>query len=236
MWFTPFASAGFSFLKLANIPESLSHVVMAGVVTLIIFVLGRAVYNSYDKADNPVVPDPKLSLRNVIELIVDQLLNLFQGLLGEQAPRYLPLLGTIFIYVFIANFMGLIPGLLPPTDNLNTNAPIALIVFLYYNYDGIREHGLGTYLKHFMGPVWWLAFLMIPIEIISHVFRPLSLSLRLFGNITGDHMVLAAFGNLTPVLVPVIFVGLGLFVCFMQAFVFAFLSAIYINLATSHDH
>lgn len=236
MWLTHFASGGFSFLKLANIPDALTHVVMAGVVTLIIFVLSRAVYNSYQKASNPLIPDAKLSLRNMIELVVEQFLNLFQGLLGSHASQYFPLLGTIFIYVFISNFLGLIPGLLPSTDDLNTNLPIALVVFLYYNYHGIREHGLGTYLKHFMGPVWWLAFLMIPIEIISHVFRPLSLSLRLFGNINGDHMVLSQFGEMAPILVPVIFVGLGLFVCFMQAFVFSFLSAIYINLATSHDH
>lgn len=236
MWLTQFAAGGFSLLTMLGVKESFAHVFMSALVTIVLFVLARAVYSSYLKASNPLVPDRQLSLRNSIELLIEQLLNLFQGMLGEKAPKYLPLLGTIFLYVFISNFMGLIPGLLPPTDNLNTNLPIAIVVFLYYNYDGIREHGLGSYLKHFLGPIWWLAWLVLPIEIVSHVFRPLSLSLRLFGNINGDHMVLAQFGEMAPLLIPVIFVGLGLFVCFMQAFIFSFLSAIYISLATSHDH
>ncbi len=236
MWFTQFASGGFSLLTLIGVKESFAHVFMSAVVTILIFVLARAVHRSYEKASNPLIPDRQLTLRNGMELLIEQLLGLFRGMLGDKAYDHLPLLGTIFLYVFIANFLGLIPGLVPPTDNLMTNLPIAVIVFAYYNWYGIKEHGFGGYLKHFLGPIWWLAWLVLPIEIISHVFRPLSLSLRLFGNINGDHMVLAQFGEMSPILVPVIFVGLGLFVCFMQAFIFSFLSAIYISLATSHDH
>ena len=104
-----------------------------------------------------------------------------------------------------------------------------------YIYYGVREHGVG-YLKHFLGPVIFLAPLMVIIEVISHLVRPVSLSLRLFMNITGDHMVLGVFTNLTHVFIPMIFVGLGLFVSFLQAFIFTILSTIYIALAEAHEH
>jgi len=131
--------------------------------------------------------------------------------------------------------LGLIPGFLPPTDNINTNLAIALTVFVYYHIMGIKAHGVKNYLKHFMGPILWLGPLMIVIELIGHCVRPISLSLRLFGNITGDHLVLGIFSGLVPILVPVVFMALGLFVSFIQAFVFSLLSMIYINLATAHE-
>jgi F-type H+-transporting ATPase subunit a len=124
---------------------------------------------------------------------------------------------------------------LPPTDNINTNIPCAIIVFLYYNFVGIREQGFIKYFKHFAGPIIWLAPLMFSIELISHLVRPLSLSVRLFGNITGDHMVLGIFSQLTPLVVPVIFLFLALFVAFIQAFVFSLLSTVYIALATEAE-
>ena len=108
-------------------------------------------------------------------------------------------------------------------------------VFFYYNYAGLREHGLG-YLKHFLGPVWYLAWLFLPIELISHAFRPLTLGLRLWGNIMGDHLVLNVFSGMLPIGVPVVFMGLGFFVGFLQSFVFSLLTLIYLSLATSHDH
>jgi F-type H+-transporting ATPase subunit a len=131
--------------------------------------------------------------------------------------------------------MALIPGFVPPTDNINTNLAMSLTVFVYYHIMGVKAHGLKGYLKHFMGPILWLAPLIFVTEIIGHCVRPLSLSLRLFGNITGDHLVLGIFSNLVPVLVPVAFLALGLFVSFIQAFVFSLLSMIYINLATAHE-
>jgi F-type H+-transporting ATPase subunit a len=215
---------------------ALLHVTMSALVTIFLAYIAKRVYVSYKNADNAIVPDKELTLRNLIELVSEGLLNFFEGLMGDRAVIYFPLLATIFIYIFVSNLLGIIPGFLPPTDNINTNFPIALIVFVYYNMSGIKEHGTANYLKHFMGPIKWLAVLMVPIEIVSHIVRPISLSLRLFGNIQGDHMVLFQFSNLTPILVPIIFLGLGLFVCFMQAFVFTFLSAIYISMAEAHDH
>ena len=113
--------------------------------------------------------------------------------------------------------LGMVPGFLPPTGNLNTTVACSLLIFVMYNYYGIREHGFG-YIKHFLGPVIFLAPLMLIIEIISHLVRPLSLSLRLFMNITGDHMVLGVFTNLTHILIPMAFVGLGIFRVFSAGF------------------
>ena len=129
----------------------------------------------------------------------------------------------------------MIPGFLPPTGNLNTTLACGALIFVMYNYYGVKEHGI-SYLKHFMGPVVFLAPLMIIIEIISHIVRPISLSLRLFMNITGDHMVMGVFTNLTHFVIPIMFLGLGIFVSFLQAFIFTMLSTIYIALAEAHDH
>lgn len=238
MWCSFFAAGSnpFSIFYPLHLNPALLHIGMSAIVTILLALAARSVYRSYQKDDNPLIPESRLSLRNVVELISEKLLSFLKGLLGEEAVLYFPLLATIFIYIFVSNLLGIIPGFLPPTDNINTNYPIAFVVFAYYNMQGVKEHGWANYLKHFMGPIKWLAALMIPIEIVSHIVRPISLSLRLFGNITGDHMVLFQFSNLTPVLIPIIFLGLGLFVCFMQAFVFTFLSAVYINLAKAHDH
>ncbi len=147
------------------------------------------------------------------------------------------MVSIIFLYIFISNFIGLIPGFLPPTDNINTTLALGVFIFIYYNYQGIRAQGLIGHLKHFMGPVWYLAFLMLPIELISHAVRPVSLALRLRGNMFGDHLVLSIFSGLVPYVVPIIFMVLGLFVCFIQSFVFSLLSMVYISLATAHhDH
>jgi F-type H+-transporting ATPase subunit a len=237
MWFPLFAAGEslLSFVLNQNQIHKFGHVIMAALVTLLIILLARAVARSYQKAKDPLIPEARFSLRNMVELVLEQLYGLFQSLLGEKAARHFPFLSSVFIFIFLSNSLGLIPGFLSPTENFNTNLGVAIVVFVYYNWQGIREQGWKEYFKHFMGPVWWLAFLMIPIEIVSHIVRPLSLSLRLFGNINGDHLVLAKFMEMTPVLIPIFFIGFGLFVCFMQAFVFTFLSAIYINLASS-DH
>lgn len=215
------------------------HVAMAAVVTLVITWLSLSIHRSFkrdqDNKRDPLIPDDKLSVRNIVEIGLERLFQMFQNILGHDAEKHFGLLASIFLYILVSNFMGLIPGFLPPTDNMNTNLAIGLLVFLYYNYQGYKEFGKG-YLKHFMGPVIWLAPLMFVIEIISHVVRPVSLSLRLAGNMTGDHQVLGVFSNMTPLLVPIVFMALGFLVCFLQAFVFTLLSSVYIAMAVSHDH
>ena len=186
------------------------------------------------KAD--VVPDEKLTLRNLWELAVGALYSLIENILGEEdARQYFPFLGSLFIYILVCNLMGLLPGFLPPTSNVSINAGMAILVFLYYNYSGFKRHGVG-YLRHFLGPMIYLAPLIFTIELISHIVRPVSLSVRLYGNIYGDHTVIEIFTDLIPYLIPMIFYLLGLFVCFIQALVFTLLSTVYFQLSLAHEH
>lgn len=184
--------------------------------------------------DDLVLPEPKLTLRNLFELILSFLVGLAEDIIGHKAKKYIPLLATCFIFILCMNLLGLIPGFLPPTDKMNITVGLAVVIFLSTHYYGVREHGIA-YFKHFLGPVWWMAPIMLPIEIVSHLARPLSLSLRLFGNITGDHLVVSIFLGLIPFVVPSIFYGLGVFVSFMQAFIFTVLSMIYISGAVAHE-
>src|SRR3990172_3128274 len=159
---------------------------------------------------------------SVFVLMINFLLDLITSMMGsrEKAKRYFPLLGTSFMFILISNLLGLIPGFLSPTGNFNTTVACALVIFVMYNFYGFKENGVA-YLKHFAGPIIYIAPLMIVIEIISHLVRPLSLSLRLFWNMTGDHLVLGIFTNLTHFVVPALFIALGIFISFLQAFIFS---------------
>jgi F-type H+-transporting ATPase subunit a len=181
--------------------------------------------------------------------------------MGPQGRPYLPFIATLGLFILTANLMSLVPGLAGPTTNLNTTAACALVVFFAYHAIGLRRQGVVTYIKHFMGPVWWLAPLMMPIEIISHLARPLSLTLRLFGNMVGGHILLAVIfflmglngligwalhgglagalvGGLSGVIAIVFTVGflypLKMLVSFLQAFIFVMLTMLYIAGAIEH--
>jgi F-type H+-transporting ATPase subunit a len=233
-------SHGFNWLSLIPGLDHVSHhVPMAVLVAVVLMVLTSIasvqLKAAMSTAEGALVPPPKWTFRNFFEIVAENLYKLTESVIGHHdAPRFFPLIGTLFIFIFVSNLMGLVPGFLPSTDNLNTTLGLGLFVFLYYNFQGFKAHGFG-YLKHFLGPVWWLAPLLLVIELVGHVARPLSLALRLRGNIAGDHMVLGIFSELTPFLIPAIFYGLGLFVSFIQAFVFCLLTMVYISLSTSHD-
>jgi F-type H+-transporting ATPase subunit a len=130
-------------------------------------------------------------VQNFMEVALEQFNGMIDDVIGHDGRRYLPLIATLGLFILVGNLMSLIPGLERPTANLNTTAACALVVFFAYHYIGIKNQGLKSYARHFMGPVVWLAPLMVPIEIISHLARPLSLSLRLFGNMTGGHILIA---------------------------------------------
>jgi len=204
-------------------------------VAIILFLVCRSVFNSIRKSSNPLIPKEKLTFQNFFEVIIQVTLSILRDIIGPSAEKYLPLIGSLFIFILFCNLLGVIPGFLPPTSNPHTNAAMAILVFLYYNYQGFKEHGAG-YLKQFAGPLIYIAPLMFVIEVLSHLFRPFSLTVRLYGNISGDHTVLAIFSDLVPLVVPVIFLILGLAVALIQAFIFSALSAVYIGLAVSHDH
>lgn len=211
-----------------------SHILSGGLVAIFLILCAFLYRRSMKSTEEEIVPSDKVSLKNTMQVIVEGVLSLMRGVIGSDAHLYFPLIGALFIYIFFNNLLGIIPGFLPATENVNTNFACSITVFVYYNYVGIKKHGL-SYFKHFMGPIWWLAWLMLPIELISHAVRPLSLSIRLFGNITGDHVVLGIFSDLVPLIVPVLFLALGIFISFIQAFVFSLLSTVYIGLAVAHE-
>jgi F-type H+-transporting ATPase subunit a len=156
--------------------------------------------------------------------------------IGEGGRKYIPMFSAIFLFVLANNLMGIIPGMTPATENINTTFAMGLFTFLAYNMYGIKENGIG-YLQHFLGPIIWLAPIMLPIELISHMVRPFSLGLRLANVMMGDHTVVGIFLGLGPgVVLPIPFYLLGIFVCFVQAFVFTLLSMVYVAMATAHDH
>jgi len=226
----------FSWFTLLNLIEH-DHMLGAVLVLLMLTAIGL-VLRSKLSADSAVIPDSNISFSNFFQIIgLDFLFDIFENIFGskEKAKKYFPLLAGSFFFILFLNLLGVVPGFLPPTGTLNTTLAFGILIFVLYNYYGFKEHGI-SYLKQFAGPVLFLAPLMIIIEIISHLVRPISLSLRLFMNVTGDHMVLGVFTNLTHLIVPAIFVGLGIFVSFLQAFIFTVLSAIYIALAEAHTH
>jgi F-type H+-transporting ATPase subunit a len=180
-------------------------------------------------------PDGRVSMAFVAEWVIGVLLGLFNNIIHHGARPFFFLLGTFAFFILGNNLIGQVPGFNPPTDQLNVTVTLALITFVTAHTIGIRTHGFG-YIKKFMGPVWWMAPLLFPIELIGHLARPLSLSIRLFGNMTGDHKVVAVFGTLLALGLPVPFMGLGVFVSFLQTFVFILLSAVYFQDALEHPH
>lgn len=175
-------------------------------------------------------------LQHIFEIVYEFLQGETHDNVGHDGRKYLPLFGTLFIFILIANLIGVIPGLESPTQVVYVPAGLALIAFFYYNWMGVRANGLGKYLAHFAGPIWWMAPLMIPIEIISHLARPLSLTIRLFANMYAGEKVTLVFLSLTYLIAPAIFMGLHVFVGLLQAYIFALLTMIYVGGAVAHEH
>jgi F-type H+-transporting ATPase subunit a len=219
---------------------NINHIAYAFLVFVLILVLmGFAAWQMKANPDD-LLPRRTFSPLAVFEVLTDALLGLMEGLLGrERALYFLPLIGSFGLFILFNNLLGLIPGFLPATSNLNTTFALGSVVFFATHYYGVRAHGIA-YFKHFFGPIikWYalpLMLLMFCIEMISHVARPVSLGIRLFGNMFGDHSALAAFlgvGLFGWVLIPVIPLPLGVLVCVVQSMVFCILSTVYIHLAT----
>jgi F-type H+-transporting ATPase subunit a len=214
----------------------LDHV-LGGVVVVLFVLFGAARYAATVNGapDGGLVPPPRFGLRNLFEMLADAIFNLIASVMGEkEARRFLPLIGGLFFFILFSNLLSLIPGFIPPTDTLKTNVALSGLVFLLTHVFGVREHGI-KYFKHFLGPWLPLAPLMLPIEIISHIARPVSLAMRLLGNISADHAVVLAFFAVIPFLVPVPFLVMGVFVSVVQAVVFSLLSTVYIGSAIAHE-
>jgi len=174
--------------------------------------------------------------QNLMEAYISGVLKMGTDVMGkENARRYLPLVATIGLFVGIANLIGVIPGFEAPTAFLEFALTLAICVFVFYNFEGIRRQGFISYFKHFFGPVWWLAWLMFPIEIVSHFSRLVSLSFRLFGNVKGDDMFLMVILMLAPWILPMIPFALLTFMAFLQAFIFMMLTYVYLGGAIAVD-
>jgi len=219
----------FPFLK--GLPPHVSNAIMVSIIILIIVILG---YRQLKRTEDEIVPEPKFTFRNFVEMLVESLSDIIVDTMGPRGKEFILIVGTLALFILFNNLSGLVPGFLPATDNVNTTFACSITVFVMTHYYGFREHGI-RYLKQFVGPFWWLAPLMVPIELIGHLARPLSLGMRLFGNITGDHIVTVIFFGLVPLIVPLPVMFLGLFVAFVQTFVFMLLSMAYFSGAISHE-
>jgi F-type H+-transporting ATPase subunit a len=240
------------------LPEGFQHLVgehtfFALVAAILLLLFAIKARSALKTAKDPVVPAAELGTRNIAELLIQLVTSQSDAIVGKQGRKYVPFYGSFFLFILLSNLLGLLPGFAAPTANLNTTLGLALTSFIGYNVIGGREHGF-EYLKEFFGPmtslpgksfVAKLAFLPVLLvsvgfffilEAFSHVFRPVSLSLRLFGNMMGDHQVIDAFISLTKLVVPVAFYVMGTLVSVIQAFVFTLLSMIYVALAISHGH
>ncbi len=207
------------------------HIVFVALITLLILFIGMAIRSSLS-VENPG------KLQIILEDVVTFLVGVLEGNMGPKGRQYLPLLGTIFVFILFGNLMGQIPGLGSPTSNINVPFALALTLWLYYHWQGIKANGLFGYIKHF-GVMPGVPIVMSPlifiIEIISHMSRVLSLTLRLFGNIFGEHLVVLIIASIVPFIAPLPIQFLGLIVGPLQAFIFLTLGAIYLTAATHVD-
>lgn len=213
-----------------RIPHFVSYAFLASAILIAVSLLIRGSLSLVPKGT-----------QNVLETIVESMLNLVEESTGHGwGERLVPLIGTLFMYILLCNFMGLIPGFASPTSNINMTASMAVPVFFATHYFGLRLHGL-SYVKHFVGPVrnviaLPLMVLMFVIEGIGHLARPLTLSVRLFGNMAAKHIILGVLAILSPIVVPIVILGLGVLVSVVQAFVFALLATLYLAGAVEEAH
>ncbi|NPA87714.1 F0F1 ATP synthase subunit A [Caminibacter pacificus] len=208
----------FGFLGHNQYVQLIVHTIIAALLSVIVAKLATRKLQ--------IVPS---GCQNVMEATVSGILYIGKDVANEEiARKYLTLAGSLAIFIFMGNFIGIIPGFEAPTANVNLTLSLAILVFLYYHFEGIRAQGLGHYIAHFAGPVKWLAPLMFPVEILSHFSRIISLAFRLFGNIKGDDLFLAVLLMLAPWVFPLAGFALLTFSAFLQAFVFMVLTYVYI--------
>jgi F-type H+-transporting ATPase subunit a len=201
------------------------HVIMA----LIELIVVPIIFTIFAKKPS-LIPTP---IQNVFEIYIEFIDNLIKENMGEKGRKYFPLIASIGLFVFFGNLLGIIPGLESPTANLNTTMALALLVFFIYNFEGIRENGIG-YFKHFLGPVPKMALIFVIIELLSHLSRPVTLALRLFANMTGGELISIVLITLVPFLIPMPVMLIHLIAVFLQTYVFVVLTTVYIAGAITH--
>ncbi len=218
----------FEAIGLGHFAHTYPHVIYSWFVILLLIVFAKLATRRIE-----MVPT---KAQNFFELIISGMEEFMVDLTGEEGRWFFPIIATIFIYIAVSNLLGLVPGFYPPTASINTTAACAIPVFVFTHVIGIKYHGV-KYIKHFLGPVWWLIPIVMPIEIIGHLARVLSLSFRLFGNITGHELVLMILFMLAGAFfAPLPIMAMGIFVAFVQAFVFFLLSIMYFSGAMEEAH
>lgn len=206
-----------------------THVVMAVIVTAVIIVFFKLTVKNLS-----LFPQ---KMQNVLEFYYKFFQTLVDDMIGPEGRKFIPALGTLGTFIAVSNLIGLLPEMGSPTANLNVTAGCAVFIFLYYHYQGIQKHGVWGYFKTFLGPEWWLYWLFLPIELVSHFSRMLSLSMRLFGNIYGEDMVIIIIASyLLRFVGPVPVMALAIFTSLLQAFIFVMLSTIYLAGAMAEEH
>ncbi|MBF0363560.1 MAG: F0F1 ATP synthase subunit A [Oligoflexia bacterium] len=235
---TALYASEFSFFSLINkdlnIPE---HVLAFAVVILIMLLFGLIYKKELSAKRGSVIPGRKVGIGNIIELVAEVIYNQCKSIIGEkEGPKHFSFIASLFFMILFSNLIGLIPGFIPPSSNMNTTFALGVVAFVYYTVYGCKKQGIINYFKHFMGPLWYAAILLFPIELVSDFVRPLTLAVRLRGNMFGDHLVLGVFTFLVPYVVPMIFLAFGLLVSVVQSFVFCILTMVYISMAKGHDH
>ena len=218
----------FEAIGLGHFAQAYPHVIYSWLVMIILIALGAIAAKSIN-----LVPS---KIQNIFELLISGLEEFMVEITGDEGRWVFPLIGTVFIYILVCNLIGLVPGFFPPTASLNTTLSCALVVVVFTHVIGVKYHGVA-YIKHFMGPVWWMVPLIFPIEIIGHLARILSLSFRLFGNMMGHELVLGILFFLAGVFfAPLPIMALGIFVALVQAFIFYLLATMYFAGAMEHAH
>ncbi|MGE0082826.1 MAG: F0F1 ATP synthase subunit A [Desulfococcaceae bacterium] len=218
----------FELMGLGHFAHAYPHVIYSWVVILLLIGLGLLASKGIS-----MIPT---KMQNLFEIILGGIEDFMVDITGDEGRWLFPLVATVFIYIFVSNLIGLVPGFFPPTASLNTTASCALVVVIFTHIIGVKYHGV-KYIKHFMGPVWWMVPIILPIEVIGHVARILSLSFRLFGNMMGHELVLGILFALAGLFfAPLPIMALGIFVALVQAFVFFLLSIMYFTGAMEHAH
>ncbi len=222
-----------ALFSLAGIhPKNPEHLVPDYVVMSLIVVIALSLLFGFLSRKLAIIPTKRQSL---LEVIVQTFEGLLIDIIGEEGKKYLPVVATVGLFIFTSNLLGLVPGLMSPTSKLNVTVGCALVVFFYYHWQGMKAQGALKYLKHFTGPIPLLAPLLLPIEIISHFSRPVSLSIRLFGNIFAEELLIVVIASIIPFILPLPFMAVAIFTGTIQAFVFVLLACIYLAGAVTHE-
>ena len=230
--------ASVNFLELIGGEKIPAVMVGTWIVMGLLIAFGLLARRSLSSATDPVEPDERISLRSVAEVLVEWMDGFVRDVTeAHQWRRWVPFFGTLFMFILAANFFGLIPGMEPPTGNSDLTFGLGAICFTYYIYQGVKAQGFIQFLRNdLVGPVWWLFFLMVPINLADNLFRPFSLGIRLYANMFADHTVLNIFTGLTRLVIPLAFYALGSIVAIIQAIIFMVLAMSYVRLSTSHGH